>query len=197
LLGQYEMRWLNDVALTETFLYYIAAFGSQQHAAHPHVQIMLLLASDVALQLGEYFTYVPYPVKALIGEPAVESTDVERGHAQHPPLHSRSEEVCVRLGKKAAIVAGICLGAYVISEITAAIMDHHNDDPVERNTLPRRMIRFSTALGIPLAVKYTAENVVPSLVKCCSTLFKRKRAEETHALLIEEPARSYGAAQPK
>ncbi len=175
LLGQYGMRWFNDVALTEAFLYYIAAFGNQQTAASPYVQILLLLASDVALQLGEYFSYVPYPIKTLIGEPAVEPADVERGHVQHPPMHSRSEEVCVRLGKKAAVVAGIFLGAYVISEITAAIMDHNNDDRVASNTLPRRMIRFSTALGIPLAVKYTAENVVPSLVKCCSTLFKRKR----------------------
>lgn len=187
LLGQYALRWVNDAALSEMLLYYISTFGSQALAANPYFQVGVLLASDAALQLGEYFVFTPYPVNQLVPHNTSDN-DVEQG-ARSPGERDPSEgEVKYAVFKKSVVFGVMCLGAYLVNEVTAAIMDIK--DPQKQNTLSNRMIRAGAVLGIPLATKYAVENVAPRLIGCCATLFNRRRAEETSALLVEEPGQS-------
>jgi hypothetical protein len=197
LLGQYGLRWLNDVAMTEMLLYYVAA-ASPALAAHEKFQIAMLMASDAMLQMGEYFSYVPYPVKAMYGQPVIARRDIEQGGVrQADDNDAKCEAVCSKSVSKTTVFAAMFLGAFVINEFTALIIETHNPGSPEKvNTFPNRMLRFGVSLGIPLAVKYAADNVVPRLSKCCSTLFGR-RSGERQTLLAAEPAPSYGASQHK
>jgi hypothetical protein len=197
LLCQYGLRWLNDVAMTEMLLYYVA-IASPTLAAHEKFQIAMLMASDVMLQMGEYFSYVPYPVKAMYGEPVIARRDIEQGGVrQADDGGAKCETVCSKSVNKATVFAAMFLGAFLINEFTALIIETHNPgNPEKVNTFPNRTLRFGISLGIPFAIKYAADNVVPKLSTCCSTLFGR-RSGERQTLLAAAPAPSYGASQHK
>lgn len=173
--GQYALRWLGDVAFTESVLLYLNIAGTAA-AAEPLVQITILMSYDVAKQLGTHFSFSPHPIDSLV--PHWDRDTMVDQETQEEVLMPVTEAQRRKwtLGRS-VVYFGVVGATYAIGAITCAMAESMGSGVCKEDTTANRMIRYSAVLGIPLAIDYALTHVGVPLVRgiasCWSNMFSR------------------------
>ena len=158
--GQYTYRLLSDLNITFAMLFYLNYAGYQGATENSHIQWMMLLGSDMARQLAQYFAFTPSPINAiapqrkLIFKDSLFEDEEDENIAQLMKKRGNSKQAILKWSAiKTTSALGLIAATYAMQSLCCRMITPDSCQ-ADKEQSSYTTARFVITLGVPLAADF-------------------------------------------